>query len=124
MKKKTLRDINIKSKRVIYHCDFNIKLKKNSQGELLPISDVRLKAYFPSIFYLINHGAKIIFISYLERPGGKVVEELRMAPIAKRLSQLINRQVNYLPELIGPKVKNFIDKMQPGEMVMLENTRF
>ncbi|MDZ7586520.1 MAG: phosphoglycerate kinase, partial [Patescibacteria group bacterium] len=124
MNKKTLRDINLQGKRVILHCDFNIKLKANSQGELVPISDVRLKAYFPSIFYLLERQAKIMFISYLERPGGKVVEELRMGPVAKRLSQLINREVKYLPELIGPKVKSFVDQMKSGEMVMLENTRF
>lgn len=124
MNKKTIRDIKVAGKRVLHHCDFNIKLKKNSQGELVPISDVRLKAYFPSIFHLINNQAKIIFISYLERPGGKIVEELRTAPVAKRLSQLINRRVYSLPELIGPKVKKFIEQMKPGEMVMLENTRF
>lgn len=124
MAKKTIKDINVKNKRVIHHCDFNIKLYKNSEGELVPKSDVRLKAYFPSIFYLLNEGAKIIFISYLERPGGKVVEEWRMKPVALRLSQLINRQVHYLPYLIEPQVKKFIEKMKPGEMVMLENTRF
>lgn len=124
MNKKTLRNIDVKGKRVIHHCDFNIKLRKNDKGELVPISDVRLKAYFPSIFYLLNHQAKVIFISYLERPGGKVVEDLRMAPVAKRLSRIINRQVHYLPELIGPKVRKFINQMKPGEMVMLENTRF
>lgn len=124
MNKKTLRDIKVTNKRVIHHCDFNIKLKKNSEGELVPISDVRLKAYFPSIFYLLNNNAKIIFISYLERPEGKVVENLRMAPVAKRLSQLINRRVYSLSEAIGPKVRQFIEKMKPGEMVLLENTRF
>lgn len=124
MVKKTLKDIDVNEKKVIHHCDFNIKLVKNEKGELTPISDVRLKAYFPSIFYLLNHRAKIIFISYLERPEGKVVESLRMAPIAKRLSQLINKQVYALNECIGPKVTDFINKMKPGEMVMLENTRF
>lgn len=68
--------------------------------------------------------AKIIFISYLERPGGKIVEELRLAPIAKHLSQLINKKVTALNDCIGPKIKQYIDQMQPGEMVMLENTRF
>lgn len=124
MKCKTIRDINISGKKVIHHCDFNIKLKKNNSGKLVPISDVRLKAYFPSIFYLINQGCKIAFISYLERPEGKVVESLRTAPIAKRLSQLINRQVYSLDALIGSKVRKFIEQMKPGEMVMLENTRF
>jgi len=124
MKKKTIRDINVKGRRVIHHCDFNIKLKENKKGELVPISDVRIKAYFPSIFYLLEKKAKIIFISYLERPGGKVVKELRMAPVAKRLSQLINKRVYILNQTIGPKVKKFIKQMKPGEMVMLENTRF
>jgi len=124
MKKKTLRDINLAGKRVIYHCDFNIKLKQNGIGETVPVSDVRIKAYFPSIFYLLEKKCKIIFISYLERPGGKVVKKLSTAPVAKRLSQLINREVKHLPELVGPKVRKFIDEMKPGEMVMLENTRF
>lgn len=124
MNKKTLRDINLAGKRVIHHCDFNIKLKPYEGGELRPISDVRLKAYFPSIFYLLENKAKIIFISYLERPGGKVVKEFSLAPIALRLSQLINREVKYLPELVGPRVRKFVDKMKPGEMVMLENSRF
>jgi len=124
MKKKTLRDIDLAGKRVIHHCDFNIKLRKNRNGELVPVSDVRIKAYFPSIFYLLEKKAKIIFISYLERPGGKVVKKLSTAPVAKRLSQLINREVKHLPYLTGEKVKKFVDKMKPGEMVMLENTRF
>lgn len=124
MNKKTLRDIDLAGKKVIHHCDFNIKLKKNKKGELIPISDIRLKAYFPSIFYLLEKKCKIIFISYLERPGGKVVKRLRMAPIAKRLSRLINRRVHVLDDCIGLKVKRFINQMKPGEMVMLENTRF
>ena len=122
--KKTLRDVELTGKRGIHHCDFNIKLKQNGVGQTVPVSDVRIKAYFPSIFYLLEKKCKIIFISYLERPGGKVVEELRMKPIARRLSELINREVKYLPETVGPDVKKFIDKMRPGEMVMLENTRF
>lgn len=124
MKKKTIRDIDVVGKRVIHHCDFNIKLIENEKGELVPISDVRLKAFFPSIFFLLEKNCKIIFISYLERPGGKVVEHLRTTPIAKRLSQLINKQVHALNDCIGPRVKRFIAKMEPGEMVMLENTRF
>ncbi|MEA3355717.1 MAG: phosphoglycerate kinase [Patescibacteria group bacterium] len=122
--KKTLRDIDLAGKKVIHHCDFNIKLKKNECGEMSPISDVRIKAYFPSIFYLLEKKCKIIFISYLERPGGKVVKKLSLAPIAKRLSHLINREVKHLPDLVGPKVRDYISKMNSGEMVMLENTRF
>jgi len=124
IKKKTLRDINLKGKRVIHHCDFNIKLKKDSKNRTVPVSDVRIKAYFPSIFYLLEKKCKIIFISWLERPGGKRVKELSTAPVAKRLSQLINREVKHVDELVGPKVKKFVDQMEPGEMVMLENTRF
>lgn len=124
MRTKTIKNIDVSGKRVIHHCDFNIKLKKNEKGDWEPISDIRLKAYFPSIFYLLEKKSKIIFISYLERPGGKVVEHLRMAPVAKRLSRLINKQVFSLNDCIGPKVRRFIKKMKPGEMVMLENTRF
>lgn len=122
--KKTLRDIDLTGKRVIHHCDFNIKLKQNGVGETVPVSDVRIKAYFPSIFYLIEKKCKIIFISYLERPGGKVVKELSLAPVAQRMSELINREVKHLPELVGSRVQKFISEMKPGEMVMLENTRF
>lgn len=124
MQKKTIRNIDLAGKTVIHHCDFNIKLKKDNQNKTVPVSDVRLKAYFPSIFYLLEKKCKIVFISYLERPGGKVVKDLSLAPVALRLSHLINREVKHLPETIGPKVTNFISKMKPSQMVMLENTRF
>ncbi|MBU0619205.1 phosphoglycerate kinase [Patescibacteria group bacterium] len=124
MKKKTLRDIQLKNKTVIHRCDFNIKLKECGQAGMAPVSDVRIKAYFPSIFYLLEKGCKIVFMSYLERPGGKVVEQLRLAPVAQRMSQLINRRVYVLEECVGSKVRKFIKQMKPGEMVMLENTRF
>lgn len=124
MQKMTLKDIDLEGKTVLHHCDFNIKLKKNRRGEIVPRSDVRLKAYFPSIFYLLEKKCKIVFISYLERPGGKRVPELSTKPVAKRLSQLINREVKHVDELVGEKVKNHIAAMKPGDMVMLENTRF
>jgi len=124
MPKKTLKDINLSGKTVLHHCDFNIQLRKNENGQLVPISDIRLKAFFPSIFYLLEKNCKIVFLSWLGRPGGKVVESLRLESIAKRLSQLINKQVHALPSCIGKKVKTHIQKMKPGQMVMLENTRF
>ncbi len=124
MKKKTVRDVKLTGKKVIHHCDFNIKLQKDAVGHLTPVSDIRLKAYFPSIFYLLERNCKIIFISWLERPGGKVVPELSLAPVAKRLSRLINKQVYFLDDCVGPKVKKFINQMKPGQMVMLDNTRF
>ena len=96
MATKTLREIELSGKRVIHHCDFNIKLRPDANGELRPISDVRLKAYFPSIFYLLERKCKIVFISYLERPGGQVVENLRMGPVAKRLSHFINPEIHFL----------------------------
>jgi len=123
MKKKTLKDIRLDNKTILHHCDFNIQLKKNN-GQLVPISDIRLKAFFPSIFYLLEKNCKIVFLSWLGRPGGRVVESLRLAPIAKRLSQLINKEVYSLPFCIGKKVKNHIKNMKPGQMAMLENTRF
>jgi len=121
---KTLKDIKVDGRTVIHHCDFNIKLKTVDGGLTVPVSDVRLKAYFPSIFYLLNRGCKIVFISYLERPGGKVVESLRMKPVAERLSSLINREVKYFPHAVGKTTRQFIKEMQKGEMVLLENTRF
>lgn len=123
MNKKTLKDINLDGKTVLHHCDFNIKIKEKD-GRLVPQSDIRLKAVLPSIFYLLEHKCKIVFISYLERPEGKVVEKWRLAPVAKRLSQLINKEVFALDEAVGPKVRDYIGKMQPGQMCMLENTRF
>ena len=64
MQKKTLRDIDLCGKTVIHHCDFNIKLRQWAQAGMAPVSDVRIKAYFPSIFYLLEKGCKIVFISY------------------------------------------------------------
>jgi len=124
MKLKTLRDIDVKGKTIIHRCDFNIKLKNNDLNQTVPVSNVRLKAYFPSIFYLLNRGCKIVFMSYLERPGGKVVKKLSLKPVADRLSNLINREVKSLPDCIGEGVQRHIQKMKPGDMVMLENTRF
>ena len=123
MNKKTLKDIDLTGKTVLHHCDFNIKIKEKD-GRLVPQSDIRLKAVFPSIFYLLEHQCRVVFVSYLERPGGKVVEKWRLAPVAKRLSQLINKEVYALNEAVGSRVTDFIRKMQPGQMCMLENTRF
>jgi phosphoglycerate kinase len=124
LSKKTIRNIDVSGKRVILHADFNITLVKDERGELVPVSEMRLKAFLPTIEYLLQQNAKIIFISYLGRPEGRVVEELRLAPIAKRLSELLGKPIPALSDCVGPKVNEFIEAMQPGQMVMLENTRF
>ena len=117
---KTLKDFNFKNKRVLVRCDFNVPLSEN--GEIL--DDFKIKATIPTIEYLIKSGAKVILMSHLGRPEGKVVEELRLDPIAERLSKLLSRRVVKLDDCVGKEAKGAIEKMRPGDVILLENIQF
>jgi phosphoglycerate kinase len=120
MAKKTVRDIDVMKKRVLVRVDFNVPM--NRDGAIT--DDTRIRACLPTIEYLVKHQARIILCSHLDRPGGKVVEELRLAPVAKRLSKLLNKSVKALNDCIGPRVESAISGLQDGEIVLLENLRF
>ncbi|MCS7233945.1 MAG: phosphoglycerate kinase [Synergistetes bacterium] len=119
MDKRTIRDINVKGKRVLVRVDFNVPLDKSGNIE----DDYRIKATLPTIEYLISEGAKVILISHLGRPKG-VDNTLRMNPIAKRLSELLGKEVYKLDDCVGSEVESFVKNMREGDVVLLENVRF
>jgi phosphoglycerate kinase len=120
MTKKTIRDLDVNEKRVLVRVDFNVPL--DHDGAIT--DDTRIRACLPTIAYLLKHRARIILGSHLDRPGGKVVAGLRLAPVAKRLSELLNRPVEALNDCIGPQVESAVSRLQDGEVVLLENLRF
>ena len=121
MPKKTVEDIEVGGKRVLVRVDFNVPLSKNGGG----ISDdSRIRASLPTIKYLVTHRAKVIIFSHIGRPRGKVVENLRIAPIAQRLSQLMGLPVSTASDCIGYEVENEVRKLKEGDILVLENLRF
>lgn len=120
MPKMTVEDIDVAGKKVLVRVDFNVPI--NTDGTIG--DDSRVQACLPTIKYLMEHHARIILCSHFGRPEGKVVEYLRLAPIAERLSELLSKPVEALRDCIGPEVKSAIDKLTNGEVVLLENLRF
>jgi len=119
--KKTIRDIEVEGKRVLVRVDFNVPLDMKT-GAIT--DDGRIRAALPTIRYLVDHRAKVILCSHLGRPDGKVVEELRMAPIAQRLSQLTNLPVSTASDCIGADVEKAVSTLKEGDILLLENIRF
>jgi phosphoglycerate kinase len=117
--RKTVRDIDVMGKRALVRVDFNVPIKDGRVTD-----DTRIVAALPTIEYLIEHGAKVILMSHLGRPKGKVVPEMSLRPAAKRLSELLGREVKFLPDCVGPEVEAAVAAMKPGDVVLLENTRF
>ena len=117
--KKTVRDIEVEAKRVLVRVDFNVPLAGGRVTD-----DTRIRAALPTINYLLDHRAKVILMSHLGRPKGKVVGELRLDPVAERLAELLDRPVRKLDDCIGPEVEAAVAEMQPGDVILLENTRF
>lgn len=117
---KTLHEINVVGKRVLVRVDFNVPLDAQQH----PTDDTRIKAVLPTIQYLLDRGARIILMSHLGRPKGKVIETLRLAPVARHLSELLGRPVQSLRECVGPAVEDAVFRMRPSQIVMLENLRF
>ncbi|CAH0158746.1 MULTISPECIES: phosphoglycerate kinase [Peribacillus] len=119
MNKKSIKDIELKGKRVFCRVDFNVPMQDGKISD-----DTRIKAALPTISYLTEQGAKVILASHLGRPKGQVVEELRLAPVAERLSELSGKDVQKAEEAYGETVQSIIDNMQDGEILLLENVRF
>lgn len=117
----TLNDLDVKGKRVLVRVDFNVPLDKKT-GE---VSDYkRISGTLPTIKYLIERSAKIILCSHLGRPDGKVVESLRMDKVAAKLQQQLNKNVKKLNDCVGDYVKEEVNKMREGDIILLENLRF
>ena len=121
LNKKSVDDINVKGKRVLVRCDFNVPLK---EGKIT--DENRLVAALPTLKKLINDGGKIILCSHLGKPKGEPKPELSLAPVAVRLSELLGQEVKFAadPEVVGPNAKAAVEAMKDGEVVLLENTRY
>ncbi len=119
MKIRSIKTADLKEKRVLVRVDFNVPLENGKVTD-----DTRIQASLPTIEHLLENKAKIILMSHLGRPEGKKVDELKLDPIAKKLSEILGKPVKKLNDCTGDGVKAEIDAMNPGEIVLLENTRF
>ena len=121
LNKKSVDDINVKGKRVLVRCDFNVPLK---EGKIT--DENRLVAALPTIKKLIADGGKVILCSHLGKPKGEPKPELSLAPVAVRLSELLGQEVKFAadPEVVGPNARTAVEAMKDGEVVLLENTRY
>jgi phosphoglycerate kinase len=120
MHKKTVKDIDLKNKKIIMRADFNVPLKDGSITD-----DTRINAALPTIKYILEQeGSSLILMSHLGRPKGKVVPEMSLKPVASRLSELLGKEVKIAPDCIGNDVKQLTEGMASGDVVLLENLRF
>ena len=121
LNKKSVDDINVKGKKVLVRCDFNVPLQ---DGKIT--DENRLVAALPTIKKLIADGGKIILCSHLGKPKGEPKPELSLAPVAKRLSELLGQEVKFAadPEVVGPNAKAAVAEMKDGDVILLENTRY
>ena len=122
MNKKTIRDIDVKGKRVLVRCDFNVPLDEN-----LNITDeTRIDGALPTIKYLMEKGAKVILCSHLGKPKGEAVPKLSLAPVAKKLSEKLGKEIVFAADatVVGENAKKAVAEMKDGDVVLLENTRY
>ncbi|WP_448901017.1 phosphoglycerate kinase [Eubacterium sp.] len=121
LNKKTIEDIDVKGKRVLARCDFNVPLM---DGEIT--NDKRIVAALPTIKYLMEHGAKVILCSHLGRPKGEYKPEFSLAPVAKKLSEYLGTEVKLAedPEVVGENAKKLAAELKDGEVMLLENVRY
>ena len=119
--KKTVQDVDVHGKKVLLRCDFNVPQDKET-GAIT--SDKRIVAALPTIRYLLENGAAVIACSHLGKPKGERKPELSLAPVAKRLSELLDRPVLFAADTVGPDAKAKAAALEPGEILLLENTRF
>jgi len=118
--KLTIEDLDIKGKRVFIRADFNVPLDNN----LMITDDRRIRSTLPTINYAIDEGAKVILSSHLGRPKGTADPRFSLAPVAKRLQRLLNKEVLFAPDCIGSQAENLVSKMKDGDVLLLENLRY
>ncbi len=119
MNKKTIRDIDVKGKKVLMRVDFNVPIKGGVVKD-----DTRITEALPSINYVLERGGSLILMSHCGRPDGKKNPEFSLKPAADRLAQLVSAKVTLAPDVIGPEVKALVDGLKAGEILVLENLRF
>jgi len=112
--------MNVKGKRVLIRVDFNVPLDEN--GNIT--DDTRIRSVLPTINYALDENARVILASHLGRPKGKRAPEMSLAPVAKRLGRLLEKDVTMAPDCIGPETEKIVEAMKPGDVVLLENLRF
>jgi len=120
LKKMTIDAVNLRDKRVIIRVDFNVPLDDAHQIT----DDTRIRSALPTINHCVDEGAKVILCSHLGRPKGKPDPNYSLAPVAKRLQRLLGKEVVFAPDCIGPVVQSLVEKMKPGDVLLLENLRF
>ncbi|MEE9277639.1 MAG: phosphoglycerate kinase [Dehalococcoidia bacterium] len=119
MKKQSVRDIDVRGKRVLVRVDFNVPMRDGAVAD-----DARIQATLPTLQLLLDNGAAVIACSHLGRPGGRVRKGLRMGPVAEQLAKLLERPVQTAPRSVGREVEELVKSLQPGEIMLLENLRF
>jgi len=119
LNKKTITDVDVNGRKVLMRVDFNVPINNGEVGD-----DTRIRAAIPSINYLIDHDAAIILCSHLGRPKGVVDEQFSLRPVANHLAGLLERPVVFAEDCIGPLAENAVVGMEPGDVVLLQNTRF
>ena len=119
MNKKTIRDVDVRDKRVLVRVDFNVPLAEGSVTD-----DTRIRAALPTIQYLLDRDATVLLCSHLGRPKGAAVDDLKMDPVGHRLSELLGMPVKKLDDCVGPEVEAAVEAAKPGDVLLLENTRF
>lgn len=119
MNKKTLQDVQVHGKKVFCRVDLNVPMH---DGEVT--DDTRIRAVIPTIQFLVEQGAKVILASHFGRPKGKIVESLRLDPVAKKLGEMLHKKVNKVDEVFGEQVSQAISNLDNGDILMLENVRF
>jgi phosphoglycerate kinase len=116
----TIKDLDLRGKRVFIRADFNVPLDDN----LMVTDDRRIRSTLPTINYAIDEGAKVILSSHFGRPEGKRDPRLSLAPVAKRLQRLLNKEVTFARDCVGSQVESLVSKMKEGDVVLLENLRY
>lgn len=119
--KKTINDVDVSAKRVLLRCDFNVPLDKQT-GEIT--SDKRIVESLPTINYLLKNGAKVVACSHMGKPKGTYKKELSLAPVAKRLSELLNMPVKFSEDIVGEEALKLASELKNGEIMLIENVRF
>ncbi len=123
MRLRTAEHVNVSNKRVILRATLDVHFV-DAGGELKVDDDARLQAVIPAIRDLVSRGAKVVLLSWLQRPRGKVVKEMSMAPVGKRLAELLAMPVNFLDDCVGKKIQKAISQAPSGSVTLLENVRF
>ena len=120
MNKMSIRDVDLRDKRVLMRVDFNVPL--DDQGHIT--NDIRIRKALPTIQYAIEHGARLILMSHLGRPKGRVVASMSLKPVADRLGELLGKPVQFSNDCVGESVKRAVTSLKPGDVLLLENLRF